>query len=149
MLKGSEVKWKNNIRANMRETLIKRPDHKSKPKMKNKDLRHYAGAAGVFILVVGLMLFLAFNDIPQANKDIFVSIIGMIVGSLSVVIYTIIGKNPDEVSTLQNKVESLQSLADTMEKRNDQLEAMIIELQREIISKLSVVGAQFVLKEDR
>lgn len=40
----------------------------------------------------------------------------MIVGSLSVVIYTIIGKNPDEVNSLQQKVESLQSLADTMEK---------------------------------
>jgi len=132
-----------------KETLIKRPDQKQQPRMKNKDLRHYAGAAGVFILVVGLMLFLAFNDIPSANKDIFVSIIGMIVGSLSVVIYTIIGKNPDEVNSLQNKVESLQALADTMEKRNDQLEAMIIELQREIISKLSVVGAQFVLKEEK
>ena len=56
-------------------------------------------------------------------------------------------KNPDEVNALQQKVESLQSLADTMEKRNDQLEAMIIELQREIISKLSVVGAHFVLKD--
>ena len=112
-----------------------------------KEIRHYVGAAGVFVLVVALMLFLAYNDIPQSNKDIFVSIIGMIVGSLSVVIYTIIGKNPDEVNTLQQKVESLQSLADTMEKRNDQLEAMIIELQREIISKLSVVGAHFVLKD--
>ena len=132
-----------------KDTLIKRPDQKQRPKMRNKDLRHYIGAAGVFILVVGLMLFLAFNDIPSANKDIFVSIIGMIVGSLSVVIYTIIGKNPDEVNSLQQKVESLQSLADTMEKRNDQLEAMIIELQREIISKLSVVGAQFVLKEEK
>lgn len=132
-----------------KDTLIKRPDQKQRPKMRNKDLRHYIGAAGVFILVVALMLFLAFNDIPSANKDIFVSIIGMIVGSLSVVIYTIIGKNPDEVNSLQQKVESLQSLADTMEKRNDQLEAMIIELQREIISKLSVVGAQFVLKEEQ
>ena len=133
-----------------KDTLIKRPEPKnSKPKMKNKDLRHYIGAAGVFILVVALMLFLAYNDIPQANKDIFVSIIGMIVGSLSVVIYTIIGKNPDEVNALQQKVESLQSLADTMEKRNDQLEAMIIELQREIISKLSVVGAQFVIKDKK
>lgn len=132
------------------DKLETRPTIKTdKPKMRNKEIRHYMGAAGVFILVVGLMLFLAFNDIPQSNKDIFVSIIGMIVGSLSVVIYTIIGKNPDEVNSLQNKVESLQSLADTMEKRNDQLEAMIIELQREIISKLSVVGAQFVLKEEK
>tara|TARA_E500000318_G_scaffold104602_1_gene110731 strand:+ start:190 stop:588 length:399 start_codon:yes stop_codon:yes gene_type:complete len=129
--------------------LEKRPNLVKTTKMRNKEIRHYIGAAGVFTLVIGLMLFLAFNDIPQSNKDIFVSIIGMIVGSLSVVIYTIIGKNPDEVNELQNKVDSLQSLADTMEKRNDQLEAMIIELQREIISKLSVVGAQFVLKEEK
>jgi len=132
------------------DKLETRPTVKTeRPKMKNKEIRHYVGAAGVFILVIGLMLFLAYNDIPQSNKDIFVSIIGMIVGSLSVVIYTIIGKNPDEVNALQQKVESLQSLADTMEKRNDQLEAMIIELQREIIQKLSVVGAQFILKEDK
>lgn len=132
------------------DKLETRPTVKTeRPKMKNKEIRHYVGAAGVFVLVIGLMLFLAYNDIPQSNKDIFVSIIGMIVGSLSVVIYTIIGKNPDEVNALQQKVESLQALADTMEKRNDQLEAMIIELQREIIQKLSVVGAQFILKEDK
>ena len=103
------------------KTLEKRPESKKvtpQTKMTKKELRHYLGAAGVFILVIGLLLFLAFNDIPQANKDIFVSIIGMIVGSLSVVIYTIIGKNPDEVNSLQKKVESLQALADTMEKRN-------------------------------
>lgn len=133
-----------------KNSLEQRPTYKNeKPKMKSKEIRHYVGAAGVFILVVALMLFLAYNDIPQSNKDIFVSIIGMIVGSLSVVIYTIIGKNPDEVNSLQQKVESLQSLADTMEKRNDQLEAMIIQLQREIISKLSVVGAQFVFREEK
>ena len=46
------------------ETLEKRPNTKTdKPKMKNKEIRHYVGAAGVFILVVALMLFLAYNDI--------------------------------------------------------------------------------------
>jgi len=122
-----------------------------KTEMKTEDkrnLRHYIGAAGVFALVIGLLIFLSYETIPQENKDIFVSIIGMIVGSLSVVIFTIIGKNPDEVHSLQKKVESLQALADTMEKRNDQLENMIITLQQDIIKKLSVVGAQFQLKKD-
>lgn len=114
-----------------------------------RNLRHYIGAAGVFALVIGLLIFLSYETIPQENKDIFVSIIGMIVGSLSVVIFTIIGKNPDEVHSLQKKVESLQALADTMEKRNDQLENMIITLQQDIIKKLSVVGAQFQLKAEK
>ena len=45
-----------------------------------KDLRHYIGAAGIFLLVIALLLFLSFYQIPRENKDIFVSIIGMIVG---------------------------------------------------------------------
>ena len=107
----------------------------------SRDLRHYAGAASIFALVIALLLFLSFNQIPKDNKDIFVSITGMIVGSLSVVIYAIIGRNPDEVNTLKNKNESLRSLADQMEKRNDQLEKMIIDMQSDIIDKLTILGA--------
>ena len=107
-----------------------------------REVRHYIGAVGVFLLVILLLLFLSFHQIPQDNKDIFVSITGMIVGSLSVVIYAVIGRNPDEVQELQRKNQSLQSLCDQMEKRNDQLEAMIIkEQQEDIIEKLTVLGA--------
>jgi|TARA_R100001460_G_scaffold48531_1_gene86540 Na+/melibiose symporter-like transporter len=107
----------------------------------NRDIRHYIGAVGVFLLVILLLLFLSFHQIPADNKDIFVSITGMIVGSLSVVIYAVIGKNPDEVAQLQKKNQSLQSLCDQMEKRNDQLEAMIIKIQEDIIDKLTLLGA--------
>ena len=46
-----------------------------------REVRHYVGAVGVFLLVILLLLFLSFHQIPQDNKDIFVSITGMIVGS--------------------------------------------------------------------
>ena len=108
---------------------------------RSKDIRHYVGAVGIFSLVIGLLIFLSLKQIPAENKDIFVSIVGMIVGSLSVVIYAVIGKNPDEVAELQKKNQSLQSLCDQMEKRNDQLEAMIIKIQEDIIEKLTVLGA--------
>lgn len=109
-----------------------------------KDVRHYIGAAGVFLLVVGLLLFLSFFEIPSDNKDIFVSIVGMIVGSLSVVIFTIIGKNPDEVNSLKGKVEALQATLDSMEVRNDQLEHMIIKMQEKTIDKLSMLGEYYI-----
>lgn len=102
-----------------------------------KDIRHYIGAAGIFLLIIFLLLFLSFNQIPPVNKDVFVSIVGMMVGSMSVVIYTIIGKNPEEVEQLKSKNESLAATTDQMEKRNDQLEAMIIQIQDDIIKKLT------------
>ena len=103
----------------------------------NKDIRHYAGAAGIFVLIVLLLLFLSFNEIPPVNKDLFVAIVGTLVSSLGVVIYTIIGQQPAEVNKLQKKNESLSSINNQMEVRNDQLEQMIIEMQKEMIEKLS------------
>ena len=46
-----------------------------------KELRHYGGAIGIFIFVIGILVFLSYNEIPSVNKDVIVSIIGMIVGS--------------------------------------------------------------------
>ena len=101
--------------------------------MKKKDIVHYSGAAGIFILVIGLLLYLANNSIPSENKDIIVSIVGMIVGSLSVVIYAIIGRNPDEVADLTSKVESQQKQIETLVEQKDAYEAQMITLQQEII----------------
>jgi len=112
-------------------------------KAKN-DLRHYAGAAGIFILIIFLLLFLSFNEVPPVNKDIFVTVTGMVVGSLSVVIYTIIGRNPDEVDSLTKKVDSLQTANDLLVKQKDELEKMVITLQENMIDKISVLGASFI-----
>ena len=101
--------------------------------MKKKDLIHYSGAAGIFVLVILLLLYLANNSIPRENKDIIVSIVGMIVGSLSVVVYTIIGKDTDEVNHLKTKVESQQKHIDTLVEQKDAYEAQMITLQKQII----------------
>lgn len=102
--------------------------------MKKKDLIHYSGAAGIFVLVILLLLYLANNSIPAENKDIIVSIVGMIVGSLSVVIYAIIGRNPDEVADLKSKVEGQQKHIDQLVQQKDAYEAQMISLQKEIIN---------------
>jgi hypothetical protein len=108
--------------------------------VKKRDLIHYCGAAGIFLMVVLLLLYLANNSIPSDNKDIFVSITGMIVGSLSVVIYAIIGRNPDEVAQLQSKVESQQKHIDMLVEQKDAYEKQMITLQSDIIDKLSLAG---------
>ena len=38
---------------------------------KDKELRGYIGAGIIFFLVMGLLLFLAFFQIPDSNNDIF------------------------------------------------------------------------------
>jgi len=106
-----------------------------------KELRHYIGAIGIFIFVIGILMFLAFNEIPNMNKDVVVSIIGMIVGSLSVVIMTVIGRNPDEVNELKKQNEGLSSKVDHLVQQKDELERMLITIQTNIIDQLTLLGA--------
>ena len=101
--------------------------------MNKRDLIHYFGAAGIFLMVILLLLYLANNSIPSDNKDIFVSITGMIVGSLSVVIYALIGRNPEEVASLQSKVESQSKHIEMLVQQKDDIEEMLIDLQNNII----------------
>ena len=113
---------------------------------KNKELRGYIGAATVFILVMALLLFLAFFEIPETNNDIFKVIVGMLVGSLSVVIYTFIGKNPEELESLKGKNESLEAQVAQIVDEKDKLERMLRDYQSEVIDKLALSGDNFKYK---
>ena len=106
-----------------------------------KELRHYIGAIGIFLLVIGILVFLSYNEIPNMNKDVVVSIIGMIVGSLSVVIMTVIGRNPDEVNELKKQNEGLTSKVDHLVTQKDELEKMLIKIQTNMIDQLTLLGA--------
>ena len=106
-----------------------------------KELRNYVGAAGVFVFVIGILIFLSFNEIPSVNKDVIVSIIGMIVGSLSVVIMTIIGRNPDEVNELKKQNEGLTQKVEHLVTQKDELESMLITIQTNMIDQLTLLGA--------
>ena len=107
-----------------------------------REMRHYAGAAGIFTLIILLLMFLSYVEIPPVNKDLFVAIVGTLVSSLGIVVYVIIGQQPDEVTKLQKKNEGLETTTHQMEKRNDQLEEMIIEMQAKMIQKLTFFGSQ-------
>ena len=114
---------------------------------KDKELRGYIGAEVIFFLVMALLLFLAFYEIPETNNDIFKVIVGMLVGSLSVVIYTFIGKNPEEVAELQAKSQSLETKVKQLVEEKDNIEALLRNLQSDVIEKLSVTGKNFKYKD--
>ena len=116
--------------------------------LNNKELRGYLGAGIIFFLVMGLLLFLAFVEIPDKNNDIFKVIVGMLVGSLSVVVYTFIGKNPEEVANLTAKNESLEKQVNLMVDDKDKVEKLLRDLQTEVIEKLAITGESFAFKKD-
>ena len=113
----------------------------------DKELRGYLGSAVVFLLVMALLLFLAYVEIPETNNDIFKVIVGMVVGSLSLVITTFVGKDPSEVQNLKSKLSSTEKQLENLIQEKKKLEEMLRDYQSQVIEKLAIAGDNFNYKK--
>jgi hypothetical protein len=101
-----------------------------------KDIRHYSGALVVFFLIVGILGYLTKYSIPDENAQIINTLIGMIAASLTMIISTITGRNPDDVEAYKKKISNLETKIDLLVSQKDSLEAMVIKLQDDTIDRL-------------
>ena len=106
----------------------------------DKQLRSYLGSWVYTILIFIVIGFLAYKEIPPVNKDLITTIIGMLVASLTVVVYTLIGKDPEAEAILKAENLSLKNQTAQMIERVNHLEKMLMALQQMIIQDLSVTS---------
>lgn len=113
--------------------------------MSNKAFRSWLASFIFLSLVVGLIFFLTFLEIPEKNKDLITSIIGMLVGSMSMAISIFVGRDPDDVASLKSTIEELNDDRNTLIARlrdaqidKDTLRKAHERLQDAVIDKLSV-----------
>ena len=92
----------------------------------SKDVRQYV-ASGVFVaLVVSLMLFLTFIEIPTSNKDLIVSIISMFVGGLGVAMGKLFGDNDVEMEKMREELDTLKVEYAVVKDQYDKIVSMLI-----------------------
>lgn len=108
----------------------------------DKEKRGYIGSWVYIILVFTIIAFLSFQEVPSTNKDLITTIIGMLVASLGIVVYTLIGKDENEVQVLKAEKEILIQKNSELSERVDHLEEMFMKLQTQVIDKLSIVTQQ-------
>ena len=92
-----------------------------------KDTRTYAAASILVLLIVFLMLFLVFVEIPSGNKDLVVSIISMLLGGGGVALAKLFGDTDSELEELKIKFLELKVQHETLQREHDKLTAMLIE----------------------
>ena len=92
----------------------------------SKDARQYV-ASGIFVaLVVSLMLFLTFIEIPTSNKDLIVSIISMFVGGLGVAMGKLFGDNDAEMDRMREELDTLKVEYGVVKDQYDKIVSMLI-----------------------
>ena len=99
------------------------------------------------VLVVLLVLFLAFIDIVEKNRDVLVGILGVITGSISSMVAIASGRDPSEVEELKEQLSKanadrealiarLRDAQIQMQLKRDQINS----LQMAIIKNLSLLS---------
>ena len=73
-------------------------------------------------------------------------LIGTLSASIGIVISTITGTKPDDVNALKSDLEKKQSQIDLLTKAKDDLEAMVINLQKKMLRNQDDIMDKIILK---
>ena len=121
--------------------------------LSDKARRSWAASLIFLGMILGLVLFLTFVEIPPKNKDLVTSIVGMIVGGISTAISIFVGRDPDDIKELKETIITLNGDRTALIERlrdahldKERLTRQFEALQTQIISRLSIFIGEETLK---
>jgi len=93
-----------------------------------KDIRQFIAASVFVVLLVLLIGYLTFIPVPEANKDLIVTILGVIVGGGAVAMQSLFGGvKTEEAQKLREKLIRMETKFDTLKDEHDKLMTMLVE----------------------
>jgi hypothetical protein len=82
----------------------------------------------------------------ESNKEVVMILIGTIAASIPIVISSITGTKPDDVNALKQTIEKKEHHIELLVQAKDNLEAMVIELQKQMLENQDAVMDKIILK---
>tara|TARA_R110000824_G_scaffold35925_1_gene112078 strand:+ start:46 stop:447 length:402 start_codon:yes stop_codon:yes gene_type:complete len=112
-----------------------------------KEIRHYSGALLIFFFIIGIIITLIQFPVLDSNKEIVMTLIGILSASSGIVISTIVGAKPDDVNALKQSLEKKEEYISHLTKSKDDYESMIIKLQKDMLKNQDDMFDRIMLKE--
>jgi low affinity Fe/Cu permease len=111
-----------------------------------KEIRHYVGSLFIFLFVIGIIVVLIQFPVLDTNKEVVMMLIGTISASIGIVVSTITGSKPDDINALKTNLEKKEHQIDLLVKAKDQLEGMVIDLQKQMLENQDNIMDKIILK---
>jgi hypothetical protein len=111
-----------------------------------KEIRHYAGSLFIFLFVIGIIITLLQFPVLDSNKEVVMMLIGTIAASIPIIISSITGTKPDDVTALKSALDKKEHQIELLVQAKDNLEGMVIELQRQMLENQDNVMDKIILK---
>tara|TARA_R110000823_G_scaffold933_4_gene3798 strand:- start:483 stop:887 length:405 start_codon:yes stop_codon:yes gene_type:complete len=111
-----------------------------------KELRSYSGALLIFFFIVALVVVFIQYPVLESNKEVVMMLVGTLSASLAMVISTITGSKPDDINALKATIEKKEDQIELLVAAKDNLEDMIINLQKQMLENLDNMMDKIILK---
>ena len=111
-----------------------------------KEIRGFLGSLFIFLFVMGIIVGLIKFPVLETNKETVLMLIGAISASIPVIISSITGTKPDDVQALRATLDKKEHQIELLVKAKDQLEAMVIDLQKQMLETQNSMMDNLVLK---
>lgn len=111
-----------------------------------REIRHYVGSLFIFLLIISIVFSLMRYPVLETNKEVVMMLIGTLAASIGLVVSTITGAKPDDVNALKSDLEKKQLQIDHLTKSKDDLESMVINLQKGMLDNQDDVMDKIILK---
>lgn len=111
-----------------------------------KEIRHYVGSLFIFLLVMSIIFILMKYPVLETNKEVVMMLIGTISASIGLVVSTITGSKPDDIQALKSEIDKKNNQIEMLVAAKDNLEGMIINLQKQILDNQDDVMDKIILK---
>ena len=111
-----------------------------------REIRHYVGSLFIFLFVIGIIVVLIQFPVLDTNKEVVMMLIGTISASIGIVVSTITGAKPDDINALKNEVDKKNNQIEMLVQAKDNLEAMVINLQKQMLDNQDNVMDKIILK---
>ena len=111
-----------------------------------KEIRHYVGSLYIFLLIMAIIFILMRYPVLDTNKEVVMMLIGTLSASIGLVISTITGSKPDDINALKTEIEKKNDQIEGLVAAKDNLEEMIINLQKQILENQDDVMDKIILK---
>ena len=111
-----------------------------------KEIRHYAGSLFIFLLIISIVFILMQYPVLETNKEVVMMLIGTLSASIGLVVSTITGSKPDDINALKSAIEKKEHQIEMLVAAKDNLEGMIIELQKQMLENQDAVMDKIILK---
>lgn len=95
---------------------------------------------------MGIIIALIQYPVLETNKEVVMMMIGTISASIGIVVSTITGSKPDDVQSLKQSLEKKDNQIEMLVAAKDNLEAMVIDLQKQMLENQDNMMDKIILK---